>query len=212
MFVVSPLMTGPLAQVLRDCISTLLLLAGVYAAAQSRVATITCAILTGSAIIAIWASRLVPGQSPVLSAVPFLLMVAALLVVAITMVRYVLTAERVTFNLISAGLCIYLLIGVIWAFLFALIQLIQAEQDPFGLTATLGEEIISNPHDAMPVFSYFSFVTMTTLGYGDIVPATRLARSFATLEAVVGQLYLAVFVASLVGLHISHRREQRSPG
>ena len=50
---------------------------------------------------------------------------------------------------------------------------------------------------------FFSFVTMTTLGYGDIVPASPAARSLATLQAVVGQLYLAVLVARLVGLHVA---------
>ena len=50
---------------------------------------------------------------------------------------------------------------------------------------------------------YYSLVTMTTLGYGDIVPVTPAARSLTTLEAVVGQLYLAVLVARLVGLHVA---------
>lgn len=50
---------------------------------------------------------------------------------------------------------------------------------------------------------YYSLVTMTTLGYGDIVPSSPAARSVATLQAVVGQLYLAVIVARLVGLHVA---------
>jgi len=49
---------------------------------------------------------------------------------------------------------------------------------------------------------YYSFVTMTTLGYGDIVPRSSSARMFAAIEALMGQLYLAVLVARLVGLHI----------
>jgi voltage-gated potassium channel Kch len=51
---------------------------------------------------------------------------------------------------------------------------------------------------------YFSFITLTTTGYGDIVPRSPLARTFAMLEAVMGQFYLAVLVARLVGLHIVH--------
>ena len=49
--------------------------------------------------------------------------------------------------------------------------------------------------------SYFSFVTLTTLGYGDIVPVSGPAKTFSTLEAIVGQLYIALLVARLVGLH-----------
>jgi len=54
-------------------------------------------------------------------------------------------------------------------------------------------------------FIYYSFVTITTLGYGDITPATELARAFSILEAVVGQLYLVVVVARLVGMHVSSK-------
>ena len=55
------------------------------------------------------------------------------------------------------------------------------------------------------VFQYYSFVTITTLGYGDITPVTEVAKTFSPLEAVVGQLYLVVVVAWLVGMHVSKR-------
>ena len=55
-----------------------------------------------------------------------------------------------------------------------------------------------------PLFIYFSFSTMSTLGYGDIVPVSRLARSLSWLEALTGQLYLTILVARLVGLHIAN--------
>ena len=57
---------------------------------------------------------------------------------------------------------------------------------------------------------YYSFITLTTLGYGDVVPVSAAARMFAAIEAVMGQLYLAVLVARLVGLHISHATMERS--
>jgi hypothetical protein len=56
---------------------------------------------------------------------------------------------------------------------------------------------------------YFSFATLTTLGYGDIVPVSAIARTLATLEAITGQLYLAVLVARLVGLHIAESLEHK---
>lgn len=59
-------------------------------------------------------------------------------------------------------------------------------------------------------FIYFSLVTITTLGYGDIVPTTNLARSLATLEAVIGQLYLMTTVAWLVGVRVTQSRERKS--
>ncbi len=57
---------------------------------------------------------------------------------------------------------------------------------------------------------YYSFVTLTTLGYGDIVPVNPSVRALATLEAITGQLYLTVLVARLVGLHITHSSQRRS--
>jgi voltage-gated potassium channel Kch len=57
---------------------------------------------------------------------------------------------------------------------------------------------------------YFSFVTLTTIGYGDIVPRSAAGRIFASLEAVMGQIYLAVLVARLVGLHIIHAESPAS--
>jgi voltage-gated potassium channel Kch len=53
--------------------------------------------------------------------------------------------------------------------------------------------------------AYFGFATLTTVGYGDIVPRTEVARGVATLEAVAGQLYLAVLVARLISLHVSRK-------
>jgi voltage-gated potassium channel len=58
-------------------------------------------------------------------------------------------------------------------------------------------------------FTYYSFVTLTTLGYGDITPVTDPARSLSLLEAVMGQLYLAVLVARLVGIHIAQSNEKK---
>jgi hypothetical protein len=62
----------------------------------------------------------------------------------------------------------------------------------------------------MDPFIYYSLVTLSTLGYGDIVAVTRATRSLSALEAVVGQLYVAVVVARLIGLHIPGRRRERA--
>ncbi len=58
-------------------------------------------------------------------------------------------------------------------------------------------------------FVYFSFVTLTTLGYGDITPTTPLTQSLVILEAIFGQIYLIIQVSWLVGLYVAHTRDQR---
>ena len=117
--------------------------------------------------------------------------------------RFLFTAERVTGSTIWASLCVYLLPGVLWASAYSVLDILH----PGSFTFTLGESggagamRLGGEQSIFPL--YFSFVTITTTGYGDIIPTSAEARMLAVLESVTGQLYLAVLVARLVGLHIS---------
>jgi voltage-gated potassium channel len=124
------------------------------------------------------------------------LLLTFMLAVAWLVAGEVLFTGSVDLNKIIGAVALYLLIGFIWSLLYTILL----EFSPNALT---GME--AGPwYDNMPTTTYFSFVTLTTLGYGDISPATPLAEIFVILEAVVGMFYLAVIVASLVG---SFRRE-----
>ena len=113
---------------------------------------------------------------------------------------HVLRAERVSREKIFGALSVYLLLGVIWSLLFIMVDFLVPGSFRYGQDRALtGAEMV-----------YYSFVTLTTLGYGDIVPVSPSARSLATLEALTGQLYLTVLVARLVGLHITHSSRYRS--
>ena len=89
---------------------------------------------------------------------------------------------------------------MIWAFGYGLVEL--HEPGSFDLPAIVGEPAGADRH--MASFVYFSFVTLTTLGYGDVTPVGSAARTLALLEALVGQLFLAILVARLVALQIAH--------
>ncbi len=130
--------------------------------------------------------------------VAFLLYVVAVMFVAI------FRNQRITFNTVSASLCIYLLLGFVWALVYSLIYLL----DPAAFQSTVPG---TNPMPEMQIGKasptkalYFSYATLSTLGYGDIVPVSPIARMLACIEALTGQLYLAVLVARLVGLQIAH--------
>lgn len=103
----------------------------------------------------------------------------------------VLFSGSVTFNTVVGSVALYLLIGL----LFSIIYTVLLEFSP---TAIKGLEA-TNWHDNMPSTTYFSFVTLTTLGYGDMSPATHTAEVIVILEAVTGMFYLAIIVASLIG-------------
>ena len=105
--------------------------------------------------------------------------------------------------------CAYLLIGIIWADVYAILENIVPGSFTTGgiqLAADPGAVIVT-AREQLAHFSYFSLVTLSTLGYGDITPVTRPARALASTEAIFGQLYLAVLIARLVGQAISLRRE-----
>ena len=107
----------------------------------------------------------------------------------------VLFTGAVDGNKIVGAICIYMLLAMIWAMLYLLIA--QALPGSFnGLTQAPSMENFSTA-------TYFSFVTITTLGYGDILPISPLARFLVTMEAIVGVFYMAIVVASLIGVRLS---------
>lgn len=111
--------------------------------------------------------------------------------------------RTITADSICASLCAYLLLGIAWAFIYALIE--HQMPESFHISkAHLTDTDQLNVNGAHLGFAiYYSFVTLSTLGYGDVIPVNSISRVFSYSEAVVGQIYLAVLVARLVGLHIS---------
>jgi hypothetical protein len=111
----------------------------------------------------------------------------------------------VTHNRICGAVCVYFLMGVCFAMIHMMIYLADShaykDSSASDSAHMLSENLAS--HDRFPIFIYFSYCTLSTVGYGDITPVSRLARTFAWIEGVSGQIYLTVLVARLVGLHIA---------
>lgn len=115
---------------------------------------------------------------------------------AIRTAKQVLFTGEIDGNKILGAICLYLLMGLIWAVVYTLIEL----NFPTSFTNIKGT---SEWFTLFPNFIYFSFVTITTLGFGDISPLLPMSKVIVYLEAVVGQFYLAILVASLVGSHMT---------
>lgn len=111
---------------------------------------------------------------------------------AILPIRFIISHRNIDLNHLMGALSVYLLLGVIWALLFVILRYF----DPGALLNVSSPP--GNPGE-MRELLYYSYVTLTTLGYGDVTPASPLARNLSVLEAVFGQLFLAVMIASLVG-------------
>jgi hypothetical protein len=109
----------------------------------------------------------------------------------------VLFTGAIDTNKIVGAICIYILLGLIWAMLYLLV----AAAIPDSFNGVTQAPWLDNFATAV----YFSFVTITTLGYGDISPVTPLARFLVYMEAIVGVFYMAILVASLIGVRLSDR-------
>ncbi|MBU8974573.1 MULTISPECIES: potassium channel family protein [unclassified Lysobacter] len=138
-----------------------------------------------------WISTTLPGTA--LQVAAAMAWGAIALIAAYRAVRYSLASVRIRAERLYAALSAYLLIGVCWGVVYAAV----ARLDPGSL---LAGGLVPPRGVSMGDAIYFSFVTLATLGYGDFAPATPVMRGLAVFEAIIGQLYLAIMVARLVGL------------
>lgn len=145
-------------------------------------------IMVGLIIMANLASRFTDWSAAPLTALVFALVFY--LGVALTAAKRVLFPQEVTTNIVIGALAIYLLLGLIWATLY----LITLEFFPRAFNGI--EHIYWGDNFSNAV--YYSYITMTSVGYGEITPAIAVSRTLAYLQAVVGAFYMAVVVASLV--------------
>jgi hypothetical protein len=132
----------------------------------------------------------------------YLGLTAFLLLLAIIILKQISRETSVNRNVIYGAVTVYLLLAFIWGLLFATLFLL----DPGSFR---NMAIPSDSHFSLVPFWYLSFLTITTLGYNDMAPASDMAKSLAMIEAVVGQLYLVLQVSLLVGLRVSEVAARR---
>jgi hypothetical protein len=169
-----------------------LLISDLPAAMLRPLMALASAAALAAAVTALLGGDVGVGISRILSG---LLVVAAPAAIGQGIFRRMRRERRVTIHLLLGVLAIYLLIGVTFAFADGAVDRLGARDFLRG-----------RPDASLADFLYFSFSTLTTTGYGDLVPGNDLARSFAILEALTGQIYLVTVVAVLVG-NLAPRRE-----
>jgi hypothetical protein len=131
--------------------------------------------------------------------VPYVCATLFFLGAAGVIVRSLFGGRPVTFDAVLGAACGYLFLGLGWAVLYTMTEDLAPGSFRFGDgLATADSPPVPQPH----VMTYFSFVTLSTVGYGDVTPVSPAARTFAWLEALAGQFYLAVVVAGLIALLI----------
>ncbi|HEY3664303.1 MAG TPA: ion channel [Chthoniobacterales bacterium] len=198
LFVITPLVAIFRHGVLfMNIVAAIVLAAGTYALSTRKRLFFIALGICGVSVLATW--LLLITQQRWAAIFSHSCVVVLILYFSVTILAYVLRGTRVTMDKIFAAICVYLLIGYAWTFAYALTS--ELQPGAFGaLPATPPNEYVGH----VLVLRYFSFTTLTTVGYGDIVPRSAAARTLAVLEGVTGQIYLTVLVARLVGLHIVH--------
>lgn len=134
---------------------------------------------------------------------------AFLALVAGGVLARVLRPGRVTHHHIQGAVAVYLMLGLIWGFAYSLVEL--SRPGSFRLPEPAAAGASQHPGDPVRDLVYFSFVTLTTLGYGDVTPKSPSARNLATLEALIGQLYLVTLIARLVSQRAGDGQDGGAP-
>lgn len=137
-------------------------------------------------------------DNPTFLIVHYISRVIFLITMVYLILKIILSSGSVTIYNIVGSITVYLLIGLIWALCFYLFF-------KYSNTAFIFSEKVKGSDYIMWDFTYFSFTTLTTVGYGDIVPTDPFPRSFAILEGLIGQLYPVVLIGSLVSLNLKRR-------
>lgn len=197
--VVSPLFSSSVyARPAIDLGITVVFAAAIIVISSTRIHFIIGMILMAPTLILIWGVKFYRVE-----ALEFISLVGSVFFfcyIAWLILADIFRAKMVTLDIIAAGISVYLLFGNICGFIYAIIG--RIDPNAFSIPAATASYLGDNLGDLGSAM-YFSFVTLTTLGYGDITPINHFARSLAYLEAATGQIYLTVLIASLVGIHLT---------
>lgn len=174
---------------------TLVVSSGVGAVAATRRGFYVALLIAGPALLLTWVGVKVGTRVPLLMADIFI--AAFLAYASAALLNHVLRADQVDAETIYGAVCVYFLLAVVWGMLFLILEIVA----PGSLNLPDSVSIFGGGRYHAGPMMYYSFVTITTLGYGDITPATELARVLAVLEAMLGQLFLVVLIARFVGLY-----------
>ncbi len=174
---------------------TIVTLAALASTGQRRRALIIGFVLAIPAVIAGWLEP----TDPTLAVVGGGFQVLFMSWVALSLLHHVLGAKRVTAEALFGVASVYILLAAIWAVGYGIADTLE----PGAIMLSAEDAGVADLHsvDGEKIRSYFSFVTLTTLGYGDVRPVSDVARILAMLEATLGQLFLVIVVARLVGIH-----------
>lgn len=187
-----------LAWIWETCI-TLVMLAALYSVAGRKEAMFWLVVLLVPASISSWLPLF--SDAHIFAYADNLFTIFYFALVAYHLARYIQASDVVTANVIYAALSLYMIVAVVWGGIYNL-QFVH-DSNAFAFSSDALTQLANDPRTHASLFNYYSFVTLSTLGYGDVVPLTPATQAWASVEAMFGQFYLAVTIARLVGIYSS---------
>lgn len=189
----------PIGALIESILFTLVLVSAVLAVSARRRTLIIAAFLAVPTLVGRWfhdyRPDILPAEVFLIGGIVFLAFVIAQLL------RFALTAPAVSTEVLCASISAYLLLGLLWTFCYWLVA--EVVPNAFTFSGSFGPDPNLMGFEGI----YFSFITLSTVGYGDITPATNVARMLAASEAITGLLYVAVLIARLVALHTASKTD-----
>lgn len=200
-FLLSPIVAEtPLGKSLFEIFYMFIMLSAVYTVSDQKILFLITSVVIILGIVFSWFA--VIGENSTLFLTSNIIEILVLSVIVYTILSYVLHIDITSTDHIFGAVCCYLLIGFVWGFVFDSIGIIIPHS--FHIDHPTNLTLIQQ----LPEMIYYSFVTLTTLGYGDITATNMIAKSFSAVEAIIGQIFLVVLIASLVGAYTAdHRRK-----
>lgn len=204
-----PLTHGVAGAALYDALVAIVFLSAIVVLFESRRSHWIALLLGLPSILGIFTNYALPNASAMFAAVYYHAIPVAFLLYAVgAILKELFTSRGVTRDSILGAFCGYLLLALAFSHMYGFMELLRPGS--FWLQEHMGP-LPPEGGDRRSLLTYFSLSTITTAAFGDIVPSSRACRMLATLEAVVGQFYLAAIVAQLIGLKVSSAIPEYSP-
>ena len=183
-----------------DIALSLVLISGTFAVERKRLRL--CAVLLAVVtLVTRWVTYAYPSKPLVVTNT---IMGAVFLTFAtVVILRRVFDRGPVTRYRIEGAIAVYLLIGLVFGMIYSLMEIFQPHSFELSLELASGTDMREQLDLFMGQFNYYSFVTLTTVGYGDVTPISAAAKQLAVLEGLIGQLYPAVLLARLVSMELA---------
>ncbi len=199
MLVLYPFLEGGITQtIILNILVSAICFSGVYAVSSSKKNLIIALALGVPWFATSWITLIIPSPSVILVSISTSFLMLFYAFTALMILLFVLKSEQISGDILYGAVSVYLLIGGAFSMIYVLIETLYPGSFSLDLTHSVNGAV------DWADFLYYSFTTLTTMGYGDITPSTSHARSFAMLEALIGVMYLAIIIGRLVGLYIAH--------